>query len=82
LNNLETPPLPGMHYSLDQAPILQLIYKELGDNFEQPQITIDLFLDALISLFSVVYGINNPRQSEYFKYIENQIKTNKNVIWK
>lgn len=77
------PPLLGMPaYSFKQAPILHLIYKELGENFEQPKLKIDDFLDALILIFSEVYGINNPQHSEYYLHIKNQIKLNGTIDWK
>ena len=77
------PPLIGMPtYSFEQAPILHFIYKELGENFEQPKLRVDDFLEGLISIFTAVYGINDPKHSEYYKYIENQININIYVNWK
>ncbi len=77
------PPLLGMPaYSFEQAPILQLIYKELGENFAPPQLKIKDFLDALILIFSEVYGIDNPKSSEYYTYIKDQIILNEKIYWK
>jgi GNAT superfamily N-acetyltransferase len=77
------PPLPGQpSYSFDQAPVLSLIYKPCGDCFTPPRLAVNDFIKAIAWIFCVVYGINSPDQSVYYKDILNQLGNSKQISWK
>jgi|GEM_PF-2982799 len=68
------PPLPYQEqYQYDDAPSLNLLYKEFGQSYIAPQITKREFLNAISDIFYYVYGIKNPDNSKFFGEIVNQV---------
>jgi hypothetical protein len=68
------PPLYGRSpYKIEAAPIMHLIYKEFGENFEPPKIPAKDLLDALIWIFRVVYDIDQPDASEFYQSVRRQV---------
>ncbi len=77
------PPLPsGPAYSLTQAPVLHLVYKEFGEAFSPPRLTVEDFLDALRWIYRIVYGVDRPEDSEYYREVEQQLNGRSLVAWK
>lgn len=77
------PPLHGQpFYSFRDAPVLHLIYKEFGDTFQRPHLTTKDFLEMMTWVYRVIYWIDSPRDSEYFKNIESQLRVLSSCPWK
>lgn len=75
------PPLYSS-YSIEDAPILRLIYKEFGEVFEPPKLTTEDFLRALCWIYQVVYRIDQPEASEYYQDVRRQTQENEYIVWK
>jgi GNAT superfamily N-acetyltransferase len=77
------PPLYGQpQYIFDEAPILHLMYKEFGDNFEPPRLSTDDFLCALSWIYRVIYQIDEPEVSEYYQQVRMQTEGETFIRWK
>lgn len=77
------PPLPsGPTYSFAQAPVLHLLYKEFGEVFSPPRLTAEEFLHALCWIYRIVYGIDRPEDSVYYREVEKQLKGRSLIAWK
>jgi len=60
-------------YALDDAPRLQLMYKEFGKTYAPAQVTEPDFLAAMKQILKVVYAIDEPQQSDYLRHIKQQL---------
>lgn len=68
------PPLAGQAiYELADAPILRLMYKDFGCNYTEPKLDCETFLNAVESIFCIVYHVENPRNSMFFQNIQQQV---------
>ncbi|HZJ65610.1 MAG TPA: GNAT family N-acetyltransferase [Kofleriaceae bacterium] len=77
------PPLPGQDaYPFDSAPVLRLMYKELGETFAPPAVATTDFLSALRWIFRVVYRVDHPQDSPYYRDIERQLRGSDAIGWK
>jgi GNAT superfamily N-acetyltransferase len=77
------PPLYGQpHYAVEAAPVLHLMYKEFGENFEPPRIPTTEFLDALNWIYRVVYQIDDPEASEYHQHVRRQMAGEEFIRWR
>jgi len=74
------PPLSGRaYYAIDAAPVLHLMYKEFGENFELPRIPVTEFLSALSWIYRVVYQIDEPEANEFYQDVRRQTEGEKFV---
>lgn len=77
------PPLHGQSpYAFADAPTLRLIYKEFGENFEPPRLTVEHFLRSLCWIYQVVYRISVPQATDYYRDLETQLRRTELVPWK
>jgi hypothetical protein len=67
------PPLPGSPYAFRDAPRLQLLYKPFGVQFGLPAVSAVDFLAAASDIFQVVYRLNNPTSSLYYRHLSKQL---------
>lgn len=56
------------------AALLRLMYKPFGSVYGKPRIPATDFLNALESIYRIVYGIASPRTSPFFRYVEKQLQ--------
>ena len=76
------PPLYGQPpYTIKDAPVLHLMYKEFGEIFEPPRLTAGDFLSALNWIYRVVYRIDQPEASEYYQDVRRQTQGDDFVKW-
>jgi GNAT superfamily N-acetyltransferase len=77
------PPLHGEpFYSFRNAPVLHLIYKEFGDTFQRPRLTTEEFLGMMSWVYRIIYRIESPEASEYYRDMERQLGSNPHCRWK
>lgn len=77
------PPLSGgATYAFDAAPVLHLMYKAFGENYEAPRVSTEQFEDALKWIYRVVYDIEQPETTDFCRDIRRQMAGKKLVGWK
>lgn len=50
--------------------------------FSPPRVTAEDLLQALRWIYLVVYGIDHPEESEYYRDVEQQLRGHSLVAWK
>ncbi|MBN1420259.1 MAG: GNAT family N-acetyltransferase [Planctomycetes bacterium] len=77
------PPLRGMpHYSIDEAPVLHLVYKAFGETFERPRMAWEDLLRALRWILRVIYDMDAPERSDYYRHVAAQAGGRRDLDWK
>ncbi len=72
--NYRQPPLEGQpKYDLAETPDLRLMYKDFGNNYHEPQIKRDEFLNSIEWVYRIVYKVPQPKQSLFFQDMEKQV---------
>ena len=69
-------------YAFAAAPSLRLMYKAFGENFEAPRVSTEQFVEALRWIYRVVYDIEDPEATDFYRDICRQTARKKFVSWK
>lgn len=76
------PPLGSVpSYPVEEAPVLQLMYKPIGENFGLPIVTTNELLHALCEIYRVVYQIDRPDQNPFYNQVKKQVSACDVVPW-
>jgi GNAT superfamily N-acetyltransferase len=60
------------NYVFEDAPVLHLLYKDYGENFEKPTLTVNDFLHSMAWIFRIVYGIEKPEHDVFYRDLADQ----------
>ena len=77
------PPLWGTPpYTVEQAPVLQLMYKPMGENFGLPILDTEDFLHAMRRILQAVYRVDRAEENPFYLNIVEQVKSSEFLHWR